>query len=234
MLRGRGRWRPCGRRQSGDLFADTYDAVGQIFLSGHRQIRWCRYATKDAAGEVEFRAVAGAQEPTRPVCAEPCSFAGRLEHRRAAQVGALPIITACFAPEGPLCHREARPAWPGQGGGARGRAASRRGKRDLPGLRPYAAGGQADPRTSEGSRYPGGAGGARSDAWGTVEGEFTTTNDIAEAAAFPATFPSLALTGQSVVASHGLFMEQAAARRPRAARVLSLSPLRRGASCRGS
>ena len=69
---------------------------------------------------------------------------------------------------------------------------------------------------------------------GTVEGEFTTTNDIAEAAAFPATFPSLALTGQSVVASHGLFMEQAAARRPRAARVLSLSPLRRGASCRGS
>lgn len=41
----------------------------------------------------------------------------------------------------------------------------------------------------------------------TVDGEFTTTNDIAEVAAFLAAFPSLALTGQSVVASHGWFME---------------------------
>ncbi|MBX3679527.1 MAG: 3-hydroxybutyrate dehydrogenase [Rhodocyclaceae bacterium] len=40
----------------------------------------------------------------------------------------------------------------------------------------------------------------------TVDGEFTSTDDIAEVAAFLAAFPSLALTGQSVVASHGWFM----------------------------
>jgi len=41
----------------------------------------------------------------------------------------------------------------------------------------------------------------------TVDGQFTTTSDIADIAAFLAAFPSLALTGQSVVASHGWFME---------------------------
>ena len=40
----------------------------------------------------------------------------------------------------------------------------------------------------------------------TVDGEFTSTDDIAEVAAFLAAFPSLALTGQSVVASDGWFM----------------------------
>ncbi len=40
----------------------------------------------------------------------------------------------------------------------------------------------------------------------TVDGEFTSTDDIAEVAALLAAFPSLALTGQSVVASHGWFM----------------------------
>lgn len=41
----------------------------------------------------------------------------------------------------------------------------------------------------------------------TVDGEFTTVEDIAELALFFAAFPSNALTGQSMVASHGWFME---------------------------
>lgn len=41
----------------------------------------------------------------------------------------------------------------------------------------------------------------------TVDGEFTTTLDIADVALFFASFDSLALTGQSLVVSHGWFME---------------------------
>ncbi|MBN9145589.1 MULTISPECIES: 3-hydroxybutyrate dehydrogenase [unclassified Novosphingobium] len=41
----------------------------------------------------------------------------------------------------------------------------------------------------------------------TVDGEFTTVEDIAEVALFFAAFPSNALTGQSLIASHGWFME---------------------------
>lgn len=41
----------------------------------------------------------------------------------------------------------------------------------------------------------------------TVDGEFTTVEDIAEVALFFASFPTNALTGQSLVASHGWFME---------------------------
>jgi 3-hydroxybutyrate dehydrogenase len=41
----------------------------------------------------------------------------------------------------------------------------------------------------------------------TVDGEFTTVEDIAEVALFFAAFGSNALTGQSLVASHGWFME---------------------------
>ena len=41
----------------------------------------------------------------------------------------------------------------------------------------------------------------------TVDGEFTTVADIAEAALFFAAFPSNALTGQSLVVSHGWFMQ---------------------------
>ena len=40
----------------------------------------------------------------------------------------------------------------------------------------------------------------------TVDGIFTTVEDIAEVAVFLAAFPSAALTGQSVVASHGWHM----------------------------
>jgi 3-hydroxybutyrate dehydrogenase len=41
----------------------------------------------------------------------------------------------------------------------------------------------------------------------TVDGEFTTVEDVAEAAVFFAGFPSNALTGQSLVVSHGWFMQ---------------------------
>lgn len=41
----------------------------------------------------------------------------------------------------------------------------------------------------------------------TVDGEFTTAEDVAEAALFFATFGSNALTGQSLVVSHGWFMQ---------------------------
>jgi len=41
----------------------------------------------------------------------------------------------------------------------------------------------------------------------TVDGEFTTIEDIAEVALFFASFPTNALTGQSLIASHGWFME---------------------------
>jgi 3-hydroxybutyrate dehydrogenase len=42
---------------------------------------------------------------------------------------------------------------------------------------------------------------------GTVDGEFTTIADVAEIAFLFAAFPSNALTGQSLVVSHGWFME---------------------------
>ncbi len=41
----------------------------------------------------------------------------------------------------------------------------------------------------------------------TVDGEFTTMKDVAEAAVFLVSFESRALTGQSLVVSHGWFMQ---------------------------
>jgi len=41
----------------------------------------------------------------------------------------------------------------------------------------------------------------------TVDGEFTTVEDVAEVALFLAAFESNALTGQAVVVSHGWFMQ---------------------------
>jgi 3-hydroxybutyrate dehydrogenase len=41
----------------------------------------------------------------------------------------------------------------------------------------------------------------------TVDGEFTTVQDVAEAAVFFAAFPTNALTGQSLIVSHGWSME---------------------------
>lgn len=41
----------------------------------------------------------------------------------------------------------------------------------------------------------------------TVDGEFTTTDDVAQVALLFAAFPSNALTGQSLVVSHGWFMQ---------------------------
>jgi 3-hydroxybutyrate dehydrogenase len=37
----------------------------------------------------------------------------------------------------------------------------------------------------------------------TVDGEFTTTQDVAQTAIFLAAFPTNALTGQSITVSHG-------------------------------
>jgi len=41
----------------------------------------------------------------------------------------------------------------------------------------------------------------------TVDGEFTTVDDVAQVALFLASFPTNALTGQSLVVSHGWFMQ---------------------------
>jgi len=41
----------------------------------------------------------------------------------------------------------------------------------------------------------------------TVDKEFTTVEDVAHTALFLATFPSNALTGQSIVVSHGWRMD---------------------------
>jgi 3-hydroxybutyrate dehydrogenase len=41
----------------------------------------------------------------------------------------------------------------------------------------------------------------------TVDGEFTTVDDVARTAVFLAAFPTNALTGQSIVVSHGWFMQ---------------------------
>jgi 3-hydroxybutyrate dehydrogenase len=41
----------------------------------------------------------------------------------------------------------------------------------------------------------------------TVDGQFTTIDDVAETALFLASFQSNALTGQSIVVSHGWFMQ---------------------------
>jgi 3-hydroxybutyrate dehydrogenase len=40
-----------------------------------------------------------------------------------------------------------------------------------------------------------------------VDGEFTTLDDVARTAVFLAEFPTNALTGQSVIVSHGWHME---------------------------
>ena len=41
----------------------------------------------------------------------------------------------------------------------------------------------------------------------TVDGEFTTTQDVADVALLFASFPTNALTGQSLIVSHGWSME---------------------------
>ena len=41
----------------------------------------------------------------------------------------------------------------------------------------------------------------------TVDGEFTTVQDVAEVALMFASFDTAALTGQSLVVSHGWFMQ---------------------------
>ena len=64
----------------------------------------------------------------------------------------------------------------------------------------------------------------------TVDGEFTTLDDVAEVALLFASFPSNALTGQSLVVSHGWFMQCAGASRVQRTR----RPRRRGLRCSSS
>ena len=47
----------------------------------------------------------------------------------------------------------------------------------------------------------------KNSAEGNRDGEFTTVDDVAETALFLASFGSNALTGQSIVVSHGWFMQ---------------------------
>jgi len=42
---------------------------------------------------------------------------------------------------------------------------------------------------------------------GTVDGVFTTVEDVAQTVLFLAAFPTAALTGQSIVVSHGWYMQ---------------------------
>ena len=41
----------------------------------------------------------------------------------------------------------------------------------------------------------------------TVDGEFTTTDDVADAVLFLAAAPNNVMTGQSLVVSHGWYMQ---------------------------
>jgi len=41
----------------------------------------------------------------------------------------------------------------------------------------------------------------------TVDGVFTTVEDVAQLALFLASYPSAALTGQSFIVSHGWYMQ---------------------------
>ena len=105
-----------------------------------------------------------------------------------------------------LCDRQARPA--------RARPCYRQGrrrswcarKRHMSGLRQDAAGRKADPGTGED------LGISEEDVVNkimlgdTVDHTFTTVEDVAELALLFASFPTNALTGQSVVASHGWYM----------------------------
>jgi len=100
-----------------------------------------------------------------------------------------------------LRHRRARPARPAAAiakeGGLQGRAH----QRDLPWLRAHAAGGQADPEQAKELGISEDEVVKKVMLGQTVDGEFTTVDDIAELALFFAAFPSNALTGQSLVAS---------------------------------
>jgi len=65
---------------------------------------------------------------------------------------------------------------------------------------------QANPRTGQGTRYLRGESYQGSDAGRDVDKEFTRSEDIAEVALMLAAFQTNALTGQSIIASHGWHM----------------------------
>ena len=97
-------------------------------------------------------------------------------------VEASPLKSAYVAPKHGLW------VWPGR---RRRKGEDRRAhQRHLPGFRPHPAGGEADPRAGEDARHQRGGGGEEGDAGGTVDGEFTTLEDIAQLAIDLAAFPA--------------------------------------------
>ena len=79
-------------------------------------------------------------------------------------------------------------------------------QRHLPGFRPHPAGGEADPRAGEDLGISEEEVVKKVMLGSTVDGEFTTLEDIAQLAIDLAAFPSAALTGQLVAVSHGWHM----------------------------
>ena len=113
-----------------------------------------------------------------------------------------------LAAEGALCHRQARPDRPGQG--------RRQGRRRRTACAPTSSAPASCARRWSTSRFPSrprSSASPRQDVIKnvmlkeTVDGEFTTVEDVAETALFLAAFPTNALTGQSIVVSHGWFMQ---------------------------
>ena len=80
-------------------------------------------------------------------------------------------------------------------------------QRRLPRLRAHPARRQADSRAGQGARHHRGGGDQDVMLKDTVDGEFTTTDEVADAVLFFAGATSNALTGQSLVVSHGWFMQ---------------------------
>ena len=128
--------------------------------------------------------------------------------RRQHHLHGLGPFQGSLAAQGALRDGQARPRRARQGR-RQGRCEARRARqRHLSRLRAHAAG-----RTS---RFPSRRRSSASPKrrWSrhimlkdTVDGEFTTVEDVAEAALFFAAFQSNALTGQSLVVSHGWFMQ---------------------------
>src|SRR4051812_7211655 len=106
-----------------------------------------------------------------------------------------------------LCHGQARAHRPGESRRQRRREAWRAGQCHLSGLRAHASGREQIPEQAKE------LGISEADVIKTVmlketvDNEFTTVEDVAAAAVFFASFKSNALTGQSLVVSHGWFMQ---------------------------
>ena len=117
-------------------------------------------------------------------------------HSKEASVLKAPYVTAKHGLIG-LC----------QGGGEGGSGTQRPRQRSLPGFRAHAAGGQADPRAGQGARHQRGGRHQARDAEGDGGRRIHHGDDVADAVLFFAGSRSNALTGQSMIVSHGWFMQ---------------------------